>query len=192
MSVSDFEKMWSGVPGGFNNYFIGYGAPGSSLPPGRDDGIQSTLGLLDGLTNVTNGVDRITSPDSVGSFLHGIPQLFGGISQSIGCFAGSLLQLGAGWLNNAVDGIPVLQNIVQPFGDVINGAGAVVGDLFNAGGEAFDDFGSALENLSNGDVGGFVSSLGDSAVDVGKGVVDAVGDAASAVGDAVSDIFSGW
>ena len=66
-------------------------AQGSEPPPGRDDGIESTLGVLNGVTNVTNGLDRIFCPDSFGGFLHGIPELFGGLSRrsaasSAGCF----------------------------------------------------------------------------------------------------------
>ena len=132
MSVSDFEKMWSGVPGGFDNYFTAYGAKGANLPPGRDDGIESTLGVLNGVTNVTNGLDRIFCPDSFGGFLHGIPELFGGAVQTVGCFVGGLFQLGAGWLNNATEGDSwVLENLAQPIGDIVNGFGAVIGDVFN-------------------------------------------------------------
>jgi hypothetical protein len=192
MSVSDFEKMWSGVPGGFNDYFIAYGAPGSNLPPGNSDGIQGTLGTLSGVTNITNGIDRIFSPDSFGGVLHGVADVFGGVFQTIGCGIGGGLQIGAHWLNNAVDGIPVLQNIVQPIGDLVNGVGAVLGDAFNGLGEACDSIGGAFEHLFNGDVGGFFDGLGNAASDVVGGAVSAVGDAVSAVGDAVSDFFSGW
>jgi uncharacterized protein YvpB len=192
MSVDDFEKMWGDVPGGFENYFVAYGPEGADLPPGRDDGIESTLGVLNGVTNVTNGIDRIFSPDSFGSWLHGFPQLIGGAVQTVGSFVGGLAQLGAGWLNNAVEGIPVLENIVQPLGDLVNGVGAVIGDIFNGIGEAADSLGGAVESLFEGDLGGFVEGVGDAVGDVAGGVVDAVGDAVDAVGDAVSDFFSGW
>ncbi|MGH9426117.1 MAG: C39 family peptidase [Terriglobia bacterium] len=192
ISVSDFEKMWGDVPGGFDNYFLAYGPEGADLPPGRDDGIESTLGVLNGVTNFTNGLDRIFSPDSVGGFLHGIAQVYGSVYQTVGCFVGGLFQLGAGWLNNAVEGIPVLENFVQPFGDLVNGFGAVVGDVFNGFGEACDSLGGAFESLFDGDFGGFVEGVGEAVGDFAGGVVDAVGDAVDAVGDAVSDFFSGW
>jgi hypothetical protein len=192
MSVSDFEKMWGDVPGGFDNYFVAYGPKGADLPAGRDDGIESTLGVLNGVTNVTNGLDRIFSPDCFGSWVHGFPQLFGGAVQTVGSFVGGLFQLGAGWLNHAVEGIPVLENIVQPFGDLVNGFGAVVGDVFNGFGEACDSIGGAFESLFDGDLGGFAEGVGEAVGDVVGGVVDAVGDAVDAVGDAVSDFFSGW
>jgi len=192
MSVSDFEKMWGDVPGGFDNYFVAYGGPNANLPPGRDDGIESTLGVLNGVTNVTNGLDRIFCPDSFGGFLHGIAQVYGGVFQTVGSFVGGLFQLGAGWLSNAVEGIPVLENIVQPITDIVNGFGAVIGDVFNGFGEAWDSVGGAFESLFDGDVGGFFEGLGDAVGDVVGGVVDAVGDAVDAVGDAVSDFFSGW
>jgi hypothetical protein len=189
MSVSDFEKMWSGVPGGFDNYFIAYGPKGANLPPGRDDGIEGTLGALNGVTNVTNGLDRIFSPDSFGSFLHGIPEVFGGAFQTVGCGIGGLLQMGSSWLNNAVDGIPVLQNIVKPFGDVVNGCGAVLRDVFNGFGEACNSVGGAFESLFNGDLGGFAGGLGNAVGDAAGGVVNAVGDAVDAVGNAIGDLF---
>ncbi|MCI0628317.1 MAG: C39 family peptidase [Acidobacteria bacterium] len=192
ISVADFEKMWGDVPGGFDNYFLAYGRKGAALPPGRDDGIEGTLGALDGVTNITNGFDRIFSPDSFGSFVHGIPQFFGGIVQTIGSGIGGLIQMGAGWLHGAVEGIPVLENIVQPFTDIFNGVGAVIGNIFNGVGEALDSIGGAFESLFEGDFGGFVEGVGDAVGDVVGGVVDAVGDAVDAVGDAVSDFFSGW
>jgi hypothetical protein len=192
MSVADFEKMWGNVGYGFNNYFIGYGAAGSDLPPGRNDGVQAVLGTLDGVTNITNGLDRIFSPDSFGSFVHGIPEFAGGLVQTIGCGVGAGLQLGAGWLNNAVDGVPVLQNVVQPFGDLVNGVGAALGSAFNGLGEACDDVGSAFEDLFSGDFCGFASNLGEGVADAAGGVVDAIGDGLSSVGDAISDFCSGW
>jgi hypothetical protein len=192
MSVSDFEKMWSGVPGGFNNYFIAYGPKGANLPAGNEDGIQGTMGALNGLTNVTNGFDRIVSPDNVGDFVHGLFELPSGIVQGIGSAIGAGLQLGGSWLKNAVNGIPVVQNIVQPFGDVLNGVGAVFGDVFDGFGKAGNSLGEAFGSLAQGDLGGFVSGLGSAVGDAATGVGKAVGDAVSAVGNAVSDFFSGW
>jgi hypothetical protein len=192
MSVADFEKMWGDVPGGFENYFIAYGRGGADLPRGRDDGIEGALGALNGVTNITNGIDRIISLDSPGSVLHGLLQFPGGVVQTIGSGVGGLLQMGSGWLNDKVEGIPVLENIVQPFGDLINGAGAVVGDLFDGVGEAVDSVGAAFEDLFDGDLGGFVDGIGDAVGDVVGGAVDAAGDAVDAIGDAVSDFFSGW
>ena len=82
------------------------------------------------------------------------------------------LQLGANWLNDHVNGIPVVQNIVKPIGDVVNG----IGDLANGAGESVDDFGSAIEKLSHGDF-----------KEVGKKLVDSVQDAAGSVYDAGKD-----
>lgn len=192
MSVSDFQKMWGNVPGGFNNYFIAYGAKGSNLPPGRDDGIESTQGVLDGVTNITNGLNRLYSPDNFGSFLHGLCQFPGGILQTVGSFCGDLFQLGGQWLNNAVDGIPVLENFVQPFGDLGNGFGAAVGDVFDSFGKAANDVGNAFDSLGNGDLGGFVGGVASAVGDVATGAANAVGDAVDAVGSAISDVFSGW
>jgi len=189
MSVSDFEKMWGDVPGGFDNYFIAYGPKGSDLPAGRDDGIEGTLGTLNGVTNLTNGLNRIYNPDSWGGFVHGLFEVSGGIPQTIGSFVGGGLQIGADWFNDQVDGIPVLQNIAKPFGDMVNGAGAVLGDVFNGVGESLDDFGSAFEDLSHGNWDKFTDHMADAAVDVGGAVVDAVSDTVDAVGDAIGDLF---
>ena len=82
------------------------------------------------------------------------------------------LQLGANWLNDHVNGIPVVQNIVKPTGDVVNGIGAGIGDLANGAGESVDDFGSAIEKLSHGDF-----------KEAGKKLVDSVQDAAGSVYD---------
>jgi hypothetical protein len=91
-----------------------------------------------------------------------------------------------------VEGIPVLENLVQPVTDLVSGAGACVADVFNGFGEACDSVGGAFEDLCHGDVKGFVSGLGDAATDAIGGAVDAVGDAADAAKDAVCHIFSGW
>ncbi len=197
MSVSDFEKMWGnihygGISTGFNDYFIAYGKPGTNLPPGNDDGVQGTNGTLDGITNITNGLNRIYSPDNAGDFVHGLFELPSGIVQAIGSGVGGLLELGANWLHNKVQGIPVLGNVVEPITDIIGGAGAVVGDVFDAAGKVGNDIGGAFGSLFNGNLGGFASGLGNAAVDAGKGIVNAIGDAAKTVGNAISDFFSGW
>jgi hypothetical protein len=192
--VEDFMKMWgnTSLPPGAENFYVAFGKPGETLPPSRVDGMEGALGATDGITNVTNGLNRLYSPDSVGSFVHGIPQFFGGIAQTIGSGVGFGFQWLGQNLNDLVDGIPVVSNILQPFGDALNGVGAVVADVFNGLGEACDDVGGAFESLFDGDFGGFAEGLGNAVVDAVGGVVDAVGDAISAVGDAVSDFFSGW
>jgi hypothetical protein len=198
MSVADFEKKWGPADDGlihvdgYNNYFIAYGSHGADLPSGRDDGIEGTQAYQGGVANLANGIDRIIHPDNWGGFLHGILETVGGIPQSIGGYFGSALQAGGSWLNGAVEGIPVLENIAQPIGDLVGGIGAGVADLFNGAGEFYDDVGGALEELSHGNWDAFTDRMADSAMDVGGGVVDAVSDVAGAVGDAIGDVFSGW
>jgi predicted double-glycine peptidase len=197
MSVSDFEKMWGnvnleGFSGGFKNYFIAYGDQGADLPPGRDTGTEGAQGTLNGVVNFTNGIDRIFSPDSWGGFVHGLFEVGGSVPQALGSFSGAVLQISGSWINNQVNGIPVLQNIVKPVGDLMNGTGAVIGDLSNSVGEFTDDIGGAFEDLSHGDGGKFVDRLGDAATDIGSGVVNAVKDTADSVVDTVVDVFSGW
>jgi hypothetical protein len=89
-----------------------------------------------------------------------------------------------------VQGIPVVQQLVQPMGDLINGAGAAGGDFFNGIGESWNDAGSALENLCNGDFKGFAEKAGDAAGDVLQGSYDAVKDTVKSIGSAVEDLFS--
>jgi hypothetical protein len=197
MSVSDFEKMWGninldGLSGGFKNYFIAYAPQGTNLPDGRDDGIQGTQGTLSGLANITNGLSRIYPPVSFGSEVRGICDVFGGAFQAVCCGVSAGLQMGASWLNNEVEGIPVLQNLVQPLGDVVDGAAASAADVCNGIGESFDDTGAAIEKLCHGDFKGFAEGLGDATGDVIGGAADAVKDAAGSVKDAVVDFFSGW
>jgi len=192
--VENFQKMWNSVSElpGAHNFYIAFGKDGTDLPPSRLDGMEGPLGTADGIANAANGLNRLYSPDSVGDFVHGIPQLIGGAFQTVGCGIGGGIQLGAQWLNDKVEGIPVLENIVQPLGDIFNGAGAVVSDVFNGFGEACDDFGGALGDLFDGNFSDAASKAGDVVTDVAGAVADAVGDAASAVGDAISDVFSGW
>ena len=189
MSLDDFKAKWGENTFGVTNYFMAFGAAGTDLPKGTDKGAEGALGTVAGAANVVNGFDRIFSPDGVGCVLHGIPQFFGGLVQTAGCGVGALLQTGASWLGDQVNGIPVLQNIVQPFTDLVGGAGACVADLFNGVGEACDSIGGAFEALGNGDLSGFASGLGDAAGDVVGGAADAVGDAVDAVGDAIGDLF---
>jgi hypothetical protein len=191
MSLSDFQKMWNNTPFNYHDYFIAYGANGAHLPAGNNEGIEAVQTAADGITNLTNGLNRIYSPDSVGSFLRGFPEVGGAVSQTIGGGVGGGLQIAGNWINNEAGGIPVLKNFVQPFGDALSGAGAVIGDLGNGDGQSFNDFGSAIESLSHGDLKGFASSLGSSLIDPAEGVVNTIGDAAKSVGHAVEDAF-GW
>ncbi len=192
MPMEDFKEKWGDLFGGFNNYFIAYAPKGTDLPAGRDDGIEALLPLADAGMNVVNGWDRLTGPDSVGEFFHGLFELPGGIVQGIGAGIGFGLQRFSNWMNNGVEGIPVIENLVQPFGDLINMGGAVLGHVFGGIGEAFDDVGGAFESLFEGDFGGFASGIGEAVADVAGGVVDAVGDVVEGVGEAIGDLFSGW
>jgi hypothetical protein len=192
MPLDDFKAKWGENTFGVTNYFMAFAPEGTDLPKGSNKGAEGALGTVGGAANVVNGFDRIFSPDNFGSVVHGIPQFFGGLFQTGGSGVGALLQTGASWLGDKVEGIPVLENLVQPVTDLVSGAGACVADVFNGLGEACDSVGGAFEDLSHGDVGGFVNGLGDAATDAIGGAADAVGDAAGAVKDAVGDIFSGW
>ena len=192
ISVDDFKRIWGEEDFGVKNFFMVFAPEGSDLPASRMDGAQGAMGTLNGLANISNGFDRIFSPDDFGCFVHGIPEFFGGLVQTVGCGIGALLQKGAEALSNLVDGIPVLENIVQPFTDLVSGFGGCVADVFNGFGKACNSIGGAFDSLCDGDVGGFVDGVGDAVGDVASGVGSAISDAAGAVGDAVGDLFSGW
>jgi hypothetical protein len=194
MSVSDFEKMWGDVPGGFHNYFQAYGPKGSNLPPGDDafqnagGGLQGTQGTLNGVSNVRNGWNLLG--DGFSGTVHGVIQLFGGIPQTGVCFVSQGIQSGASWLHDKVSGIPVLQNIVMPLTDLTGGFAAGAADLANAFGESMNDLGGAASDLFHGDGHKALDKLGAAAKDVGNGIVHSVTDAASSVGHAIEDLFS--
>jgi len=192
MTLDEFKQKWGQDDFGFKNYFMAFAPGGTDLPAGDDKGAEGALGTHAGAVNVLNGFDRIFSPDDFGDVVHGIPQFFGGLLQTVGCGLGAVFQKGASWLGDKVEGIPVLENFVQPLTDLVGGFGAVVADVFNGFGEAFDSVGGAFESLSEGDLGGFVEGLGDAVGDVAGGVADAVGDGIDACGDAIGDLFSGW
>jgi hypothetical protein len=192
MTVDDFKSRWGDTGWGLNNYYIAFGPKGADLPPGNDNGAEGILGVQAGGANVANGLDRIRHPENFGTFVHGFPEFFGGLFQTAGCGLGAGMQAGAKWLSDKVEGIPVLENVVQPFTDIFSGAGACIADVFNGFGEACNDIGGAFDSLFNGDLGGFFDGVGDAAGDVVSGAADAISDAAGAVGDAISDVFSGW
>jgi hypothetical protein len=155
-----------------------------------DQGLFTTKPLDDSITNIKDGYHRIVHPDSWGGFVHGTIQLTGAIPQAIGADLGGNLQQGAQWVNGKVNGIPVLQNVVKPIGDAVDGFGAAVGDVFDGAGQSANDIGEAFEDLSHGDGRKALCKLGDSLKDAGAGVVNAVGDGLSSAGHAIEDLFS--
>lgn len=193
MPMSDFQRKWGDLWGGFNNYMNVYAPAGSNLPPGRDDGIEATNALADGGLNITNGTDRVIHPDSAGGFVHGLMEVGGGLVQGIGGGIGYYgFQIPGDWINSKVEGIPVLENIVQPLGDLWNTCGDILGHACDSVGESIDDFGNAIECLGNGDFSGAGQAALDGLQDLGTGVADVVTDVVSGVGDAIGDLFSGW
>jgi hypothetical protein len=192
LSVDDFKKVWGKEDFGVKNFFMVFAPKGTNLPASRMDGAQGAMGTLNGAANLCNAFDRLFHPDNFGDWVHGIPELAGGLVQTVGCGVGALFQLGAEKLRGLVDGVPVLRNVVEPFTDIVSGFGGCVADVFNGWGKAFNDVGGAFDDLCHGRVADAVGDVGKAAGDVVKGVGNAIGDAASAVGNAVSDVFSGW
>ena len=122
--------------------------------------------------------------------MHGTIEFGGNLVPFAGAKLTADLQEGAQWLNNKVDGIPVLQNIVKPFGDVVNGFGASIGDVFGSFGRSANDFGAAFEHLSHGDLKEAGKSLYNSGKDIVVGAYDSTKDAVKSVLDSVEDFFS--
>ena len=209
---SQFVQMGNSIGWGFHDYYMAFATFATVLPPGNDDGIQGTLGTLEGVTNITNGLGNIGKPTSVGSVFHGVLQFVGGIIETIGSGIGGLIQVGAQWLNGVVSGVPVLRNIVQPIADILNGVGAILGDIFNGIGSivngiglglegfvnaivggvvgVFRNIGSAFGALAKGNVAGFFEGLGAAVVSVVSAVANAVTSVLGAVGSAVSSAVS--
>jgi hypothetical protein len=189
---SQFEKQWSNTPFGFDHYFNAFAPGGTQLPPSNFDGIEGTLAAADGLTNVTNGFERLVHPNNVGDFVHGLFQVPGGVVEGIGGAVGTGIELGADWLKNATKDIPVLGSIVAPISDVLHGVGAGVGDVFRGVGSAIDDIGGAFGSLFSGDFGGFFGGLFNGAGSLFSGLFNGVGDVLGGVaqgfGDAVSSV----
>jgi len=199
MSVSDFEKFWGDVPGGFHNYFQAYGPKGSNLPPGDDafqnagGGLQGTQGTLNGVANISNAWKLLNTQESgFPELLHGTFELGGGIPQTVLCFLSQGVQDAASWFHDKVSGIPVLQNMVQPLTDLTSGIAGGIADVANGFGESMNDLGGAASDLFHGDGHKALDKLGDAAKDLANGVVHSVTDTVSSVGDAVEDFFSGW
>ena len=207
---ADLTSMGNSVDWGFADYYMAFAAGSAPpLPPGNSTGAQGALGAVEGVTSITNGLMGIIDPASFGGVVHGLGQVAGGIIGGIISGVGGLLQAGGQWLHGAVAGIPVLRNIVQPIADLIDGLGAVLGDLGNgitsvitdlgAGlGQGIDDLlnglagvgrslDGAVGSLLKGDLGGFLEGVGSALSNLLGALGSAVSDAASAVGSALSD-----
>ncbi len=204
-NISLFSVNW-----GFFDYYMAF-ATGTQapLPSGNSKGIQSALGVVEGVANITNGISIIIHPTSPGGQVSGIIQVIGGAAEAIICVEGALIQKAGQWLGGVVKGIPVISNIVAPIGDLTNGYGAVIGDLGNGLGDVIIDLGGgaggvidniangiagavdgisgALGSLSHGDVGGFLTGAANAAGSIASAAAGAVGNAAAAIGNTIND-----
>ena len=134
-----------------------------------------------------DALQRMIHPDGVGGFLHGVIEGAGAVLPDIYTDIGAGLQLGAQWMNNEVNGIPVLSNVLQPIGDLVNGIGGALVDISGGVAQSANDLGSAVDNFAHGDFEGAAGSLFDAGKDAVSGAVNAVkntiGSAISAIGD---------
>src|SRR5262249_7313206 len=126
---------------------------GSNLPPGDDafqnagGGLQGTQGTLNGIANLRNGWNLWTGKAELPDAVHGLFQLGGGIPQTAVCFVSQGIQGASSWLHDKVGGIPVLQNIVQPFTDLTGALAGAAADVANGFGESMNDLGGAASDL---------------------------------------------
>ena len=159
-------------------------------PSDQSYSLFTTKALDDSIANIQDGYNRIVHPDGWGGFVHGTIELSGALVPALYADMGANLQQGAQWVNNKVNGIPVVQNLVKPIGDAFNGFGAALGDVVDGFDQSANDFGSAFEHLSHGDFKQAAESAYDSGKDVVKGVYDAGKDAVNSVVDSVKDFLS--
>lgn len=199
MDRAEFENKWHNHFAGFDDFFIAYAPSGTALPPGRWDGIEALSAMGDGAWNVMNNFDRIIHPDNVGSFVHGLIGLPGGVVQTVGGAVGFGIQTAGDWLDKKVGDVPVLGWFARPLGKLLDGIGAGVGNLFGGIGDGINRIGGAFENLFKGNVGGFFGGLFDAgskvvggifsaAGSVAQGAVGAFGSVVNTVGDGVKAV----
>lgn len=197
MTKDDFMKKWGNlnienVENGYNNFFIAIAPAGTSLPRSRVDENAAASALDTGKSDLTNGLDRMIHPDNFGDVFQGFFEGLGGIYGLVGGGVGFGIWKAGDWLNDLVEGIPVLENFVQPIGDIFEGVGEGVADIFNAIDNVSKDVGDMFGALFEGDFGGAAQNAVQVVTDAVGGVVDAVGDVVGGVVDAVGDLFSGW
>ncbi len=197
MTKDQFLQQWGhlnidNVENGYNNFFIAIAPEGTDLPPSRVDENAAASALDTAKSDLTYGLDRMFSPDNVGDVPQGLFEVVGGVFGFVGGGVGFGVWKAGDWLNGLVDGIPVLENFVQPLGDLFKGVGEGVADLFNMVDNVSKDVGDMFGSLLDGDFSGAAQNAVDVVTDTVGGIVDTVSDVASAVGDAVSDFFSGW
>jgi hypothetical protein len=192
-TLADFRSVWDDVGWGFRRYYISIAVSGSSIFekeewPRHLTGAEGTVGTLKGVADLCNGLDRIAT-FSPKSFLRGVGQVGAGLTQIVGCGISGLIQLAGTSLNDAVDGIPVVQNLVKPLGDSWNAGAAVASDVTQVFANTQDAGGQILGNLASGDVAGAGEVAGNAALDVVGGSLEAVYDAGEGIVDAVTHLF---
>ena len=116
------------------------------------------MATLEGVANITNGVDRMMSPDSFGDVVHGIFQFIGGLFQTLVCGLCTLAcTLWTGWADETVKDVPVLNKLGGLF-RTLNRSGTAISQLANGLGEMVERSGRALGELSRGQLSEAVAS----------------------------------
>jgi hypothetical protein len=152
--------------------------------------LSGPLQSIDHIQSYGNdALQRIIHPDGPGGFLHGVIEGAGAILPDIFGDMGAGLQLGAQWMNNEVNGIPVLSNVLQPIGDVVNGLGGALVDICGGVEQSVDDLGSAVDDLFHGNLEGAAGDVVSAGKDAVVGAVDAVKDGIGSAISAIGDLF---
>ncbi len=215
MPIEEFEKKWGKTTDGYNNFMMVFGHPGEDLPADRLDGMEASVDMASAYWNLANNVDRIFSPDDVGSFAHGV---IGGLGAA-GTILPTAIGWGVNWLGTQVHDfakkLPFpLSGVGIALATPFQAVGTAIADISAGFSNAGDRLGGAFESLFHGDFKGFgtglfnagkevVKGVVNGVVDAGKavvngakdiaeGAVNAVKDVGSAIGDGVKKIFSGW
>jgi hypothetical protein len=190
MDRAEFENKWHNHFAGFDDFFIAYSKPGTGLPPGRWDGIEALNAMGNGAWNVANNFDRLIHPDNVGTFVHGLVGLPGGVVQAVGGAVGFGIQTAGDWLDKKVGDVPVLGWFARPLGKLVSGVGAGLGNVFGGIGDGFNRLGGAFESLFKGNVGGFFGGLFDAGKSVVGGVVGGFGSVFNGVAGAAGSVVN--
>jgi len=190
MTHDQFMKEWGKTSDGFNNFMTVFAPPGTRLPADRLDGAEHSIAIAAAGRNLLNNFDRLISPDSAGSFVHGLlgtPTSFAtGLVTGIGW---GLSHAGKWLVNEAKDWPPGLKHLGMFVGHLIDLPGGILTSVGAGLSDLFDKVSSGMGKLIDGDFGGAWNDVKNGAKKAVGGVVNAVGGAVKSVGKAVAGFF---
>jgi hypothetical protein len=103
--------------------------------------------------NLTSGLDRIGHFwESPGTLPRGLSDVGVGLVETVGGAVFGGVELGADWIKDKTDDIPVVHQLAGPLADLLHGGGAVGADVVHTVGQVGEDLGEGIEKLGKGDV----------------------------------------